>query len=48
MIQTIIKSILAKNSKTIDLEYIKNWLSEFAKIEEYSGISERFNVLSKE
>ena len=43
-----IKSILAKNSKTIDLRYIRNWLSEFAKIEEYSGILERFNILLKE
>jgi len=43
-----IKSILAKNIKTIDLEYIRNWLSEFAKIEEYSCILERFNILLKE
>jgi predicted nucleotidyltransferase len=42
-----VKSILAKNSKTIDLDYIRKWLSEFVKIEEYSGILERFNILLK-
>jgi predicted nucleotidyltransferase len=40
-----IKSMLARNIKTLDLEYIRNWLSEFAKIEGYSRISERFNIL---
>ena len=40
-----IVSILAKNRDTIDLKYIENWLSEFGKIPEYEGISERFNRL---
>jgi predicted nucleotidyltransferase len=43
-----IKSMLAKNIKTINLDYIRNWLSEFAKIEEYSRILRRFNILLKE
>jgi predicted nucleotidyltransferase len=42
-----VKSILAKKRKTIDLEYIRKWLSEFAEIQEYSGISEKFNRLLK-
>ena len=42
-----VKSILTKKSQTIDLEYIKKWLSEFAKIQEYSGILEQFNRLLK-
>ncbi len=42
-----VKSILAKNRDTIDLEYIRKWLSEFAKIAEHEGISARFNSLLK-
>jgi predicted nucleotidyltransferase len=42
-----VKSIMAKKSQAIDLEYIKKWLSEFVKIQEYSGILEQFNRLLK-
>lgn len=42
-----IKSILTKNGKTIDLDYIRKWLLEFAKIEEYSNILDRFSTLLK-
>jgi predicted nucleotidyltransferase len=42
-----VKSILAKKSQTIDLEYIRKWLSEFAQIQEYSRILEQFNSLLK-
>ena len=40
-----VKSILAKNRDIIHFEYIRKWLSEFGKIAEHEGISERFNGL---
>jgi predicted nucleotidyltransferase len=42
-----VKSILAKNKNAIDFEYVNKWLSEFGKIAEHEGISERFNSLLK-
>lgn len=41
------RSILVKNRNSIDFEYIKKWLSEFAKISEHQEIVERFNRLLK-
>lgn len=43
-----VKSILAKNRDTIDLDYIEKWLSEFAKIAEHERISAKFNDLLRE
>ncbi len=40
-------NILIKNSKSIDLEYIRSWLSEFSKLSEHKGILEKFNSLLK-
>jgi predicted nucleotidyltransferase len=42
-----IVSILAKNRDAIDFEYIEKWLSEFGKIAEHKGITEKFNRLLK-
>ncbi len=42
-----VKSILAKNSDTINFVYIDKWLSEFSKIAEHEGILARFNTLLK-
>jgi hypothetical protein len=43
-----VKNILIKAENSADLEYIKGWLSEFAKIPEHKGILERFNSLSRQ
>jgi predicted nucleotidyltransferase len=40
-----VKSILIKNENSIDLEYIREWLSQFGEIAEHEGILERFNSL---
>lgn len=42
-----VMSILAKNKISVDLKYIKKWLSEFSRISEYKQILERFNKLLK-
>jgi len=42
-----VKNILIKNKKSIDLEYIRRWLSEFSKIPEHKGILEKFSSLLK-
>jgi len=42
-----VKNILIKNKGSLDLEYIKKWLLEFATIDEHKVISERFNGLLK-
>ena len=42
-----VKSILAKNENAVDFEYVNKWLSEFGKIQEHEGISERFDSLLK-
>jgi predicted nucleotidyltransferase len=43
-----VKSILSNNKKSIDIKYIKKWLSEFRKIPEHSGILKKFEKLLKE
>lgn len=42
-----VKNILIKNKVSIDLEYIRRWLSEFGKLSEHKQILERFNNLLK-
>jgi len=42
-----VRNILIKNNKSIDLEYIRRWLSEFSKLSEHEGILEKFNSLLK-
>lgn len=42
-----VKNILIKNNKTIDLEYIRRWLSEFGRLSEHKGILEKFESLLK-
>jgi len=42
-----VKSILIKNKDSIDLKYVKRWLSQFNKISEHKEILERFNSLLK-
>jgi len=43
-----VASILVKNKNSIDLKYVKTWLSEFSKISEHKQILERFNRLLKQ
>ena len=43
-----VKNILIKNKKSIDLKYIRKWLSEFSKISEHKEILEKFNSLLKQ
>lgn len=38
-----VKNILVKNKNSIDINYIRKWLSEFGKISEHKGILEKFN-----
>lgn len=40
-----VKSILIKNSDTIDLKYIEKWLLEFTKIPEQEAVLSRFKCL---
>ena len=42
-----VRSILAKNRSSVDLKYIKKWLSRFSKISEHEGVLERFKNLLK-
>jgi len=42
-----VKTILAKNKGSIDLKYIRRWLSQFSKISENSRVLQRFNSLLK-
>ena len=42
-----VKSILIKNKKSVDLKYVRKWLSELGKIPEHKGILQRFNSLLK-
>ncbi len=42
-----VKNILIKNDKTIDLEYIRRWLSKFGRLSEHKGILEEFENLLK-
>ncbi len=40
-----VKNILIKNKGSIDLEYIRKWLSEFSEISEHKGILGKFDNL---
>ena len=40
-----VENILIKNKNSIDLEYIRQWLSEFNTIPEHEGILEKFGSL---
>ena len=42
-----VRNIFIKNSKSIDLEYIRSWLLEFSKLSEHKGILEKFNSILK-
>lgn len=42
-----VRSIVVKNKKSIDLKYVKKWLSEFGKLPEHKAILEKFNSLLK-
>ncbi len=42
-----VRNILIKNKNSIDLKYIRGWLSEFGKLSEHEGILEKFNSLLK-
>jgi len=42
-----VKSILVKHKASLDLKYIRRWLSEFGKISEDSQLLQRFNGLLK-
>jgi len=43
-----VKNMLIKNKDSIDLEYIRNWLSEFSKMSEHEGILGKFDGLLKQ
>lgn len=43
-----VKNILIKNKDSIDLKYVRRWLSEFSKISEHKEILEKFNRLLKQ
>jgi len=43
-----VRNILIKSRNSIDLKYIRRWLSKFSKIPEHKGILERFNSLLKQ
>jgi len=43
-----VKNILIKNKNSIDVKYIRKWLSEFSRISEHKGILGRFNSLLKQ
>jgi hypothetical protein len=43
-----VKSILIRNKSSIELKYVKKWLSEFNKISEYKGVLKRFDNLLNE
>ena len=43
-----VKNILIKNRDSIDLEYIRKWLSEFGKLSEHKGILEKLDSLLKQ
>jgi predicted nucleotidyltransferase len=45
--QEDVKNILIKNRSSIDVRYIKRWLSKFSRISEHGRILERFNSLLK-
>jgi len=42
-----VKNILIKNKRSIDIEYVRKWLSEFSKLSEHKEILGRFDSLSK-
>ena len=42
-----VKSVLIKNKDSIDLKYVRRWLSQFNKTSEHRGILARFNILLK-
>lgn len=42
-----VRNILIKNKKTIDLEYIRRWLSDFSRLSEHEGILDKFESLLK-
>lgn len=43
-----VKNILIKNRNSVNLKYIKKWLSEFDKIPDQKGVLYRFNKLWKQ
>jgi predicted nucleotidyltransferase len=42
-----VRNSLIRNNKTIDLEYIRRWLSEFSGLSEHRAILEKFNSMLK-
>jgi len=42
-----VRNILTKNERSLDLEYVKRWLSEFSGLSEHKGILEKFDSLLK-
>jgi hypothetical protein len=42
-----VRNIQIKNRGTIDLKYIKRWLSEFGRLSEHKGILDKFESLLK-
>ena len=43
-----VKNMLIKNKKSVDLKYIRRWLSEFNKISEQKELLKRFDSLLKQ
>jgi len=43
-----VRSMIVKNKKSINLKYVRKWLSEFGNFPEHQQILERFNNMLKE
>jgi predicted nucleotidyltransferase len=43
-----VKNILLKNKNSIDIKYVKKWLSEFGSIDEHKQIVQKFDGLLKQ
>ncbi len=43
-----VRSVLAKHGNTVDIEYVRTWLSRFSGVTEFEKALERFEALLKE
>jgi predicted nucleotidyltransferase len=43
-----VKSILAKNRSSLNLKYVRRWISEFGRISEHNNVLQRFNGLVRQ
>ncbi len=43
-----VKSILTKNKSSLDIKYVRRWLSQFSRTSEHKGVLRKFNNLLKQ